>query len=79
MNTKVVDANSRKQTLLEQLNKIQSKIDNLEKQKADRVSKLAKKHQIIELDEKIIEQEFLLIKEKYSALIEENESQGKKN
>lgn len=62
--------NDKKQVLLEQIKKIQSKIDAIEQQRADKINKLAKKFKLIELDDDIIEKEFSLIKEKYAAVIE---------
>ena len=78
MNTKSAAASSKKQALLDQLNKIQSKLDNLDKQRAERITKLAKKYKLLELDEKIIEAEFSLIKEKHLSVIE-NSDPIKKN
>lgn len=72
MNTKSASANTKKQALLDQLSKIQSRLDNLDKQRAEKITKLAKKYKLLELDETIIEAEFSLIKEKHLSVIEQN-------
>lgn len=60
----------KKQILMDQINKLQSKIDAIEKQRADKINKLAKKFKLLDLDDQTIEKEFSLIKEKYSSVIE---------
>ncbi|MFJ1270123.1 hypothetical protein ACD661_16315 [Legionella lytica] len=70
MNTKSASANTKKQALLDQLSRIQSRLDNLDKQRAEKIAKLAKKYNLLELDEHIIETEFSLIKEKHRLVIE---------
>ncbi|CAM4500382.1 MAG: hypothetical protein LEGION0403_FIIPPAGN_01788 [Legionella sp.] len=72
MNTKSASANTKKQALLDQLSKIQARLDNLDKQRAEKITKLAKKYKLLELDEQIIEAEFSLIEEKHRRLIENN-------
>jgi hypothetical protein len=62
--------NDKKQVLLDQIKKIQSKIYNIEKQRAEKINKLAKKFKLLDLDDEIIEKEFSLIKEKYASVIE---------
>lgn len=81
MDIKSPAVSSKKQALLDQLNKIQSKLDNIDKQRAEKITKLAKKFKLLDLDEKIIEHEFSLIKEKYRSVIENNPEQNqiKKN
>lgn len=56
----------KKEQLLSQLKKIQSKIDNLENQRYIKINKLAKKHKLLDLSDDIIEAEFMLMKEKYA-------------
>jgi hypothetical protein len=74
MSTKTSAAIDKKQSLLDQIKKIQSKIDNIEKQRADKINKLAKKFKLFDLDDKILEQEFSLIKEKHLAVLEKNQT-----
>ncbi|HEM6966048.1 TPA: hypothetical protein U2K00_003047 [Legionella pneumophila] len=62
----------KKQVLLDQIKKIQSKIDAIEKQRADKINKLAKKFKLLDLEDEIIEKEFSLIKEKYSSVLEKS-------
>lgn len=81
MSSKPLDANAKKQVLLVKLSKIQSKLENIDKQRAEKITKLAKKFKLLDLDEKIIEQEFSLIKEKYLSASDNNARQDpiKKN
>ena len=65
-------ASDKKQVLLDQIKKIQSKIDAIEKQRADKINKLAKKFKLLDLEDEIIEKEFSLIKEKYSSVLEKS-------
>ncbi len=65
-------ASDKKQVLLEQIKKIQYKIDAIEKQRADKINKLAKKFKLLDLEDEIIEKEFSLISQKYSSLIEKS-------
>lgn len=74
MSAKSAVVTDKKQVLLDQLKRIQSKIDNIEKQRAEKITKLAKKFKLFDLDDKIIEQEFSLIKEKYQATLEKNQN-----
>ena len=71
----------KKEKLLEQLKEIQSKIDSLEKHRAEKIMKLAKKFSLFDLSDKIIESEFSLIKSKYDAKHENAHAMdhGKKN
>ncbi|HAU0369104.1 TPA: hypothetical protein JBF73_07795 [Legionella pneumophila] len=62
----------KKQVLLDQIKKIQSKIDAMEQQRADKINKLAKKFKLLELDDEIIEKEFSLIRDKYSESLEQS-------
>ena len=57
----------KKSKLLEQLKDIQSKIDNLENKRTEKIIKLAKKFSLLDLSDKIIASEFSLIKSKYSS------------
>lgn len=66
-------ASDKKQVLLDQIKKIQSKIDAIEKQRADKINKLAKKFKLLDLEDEIIEKEFSLIKEKYSSVLEKSQ------
>lgn len=74
MSATPTEVSNRKQALLEQMKKIQSKIDNIEKQRAEKINKLAKKFKLYDLDDKIIEREFSLIKDKYHTVTENNPS-----
>ena len=65
-------ASDKKQVLLEQIKKIQYKIDAIEKQRADKINKLAKKFKLLDLEDEIIEKEFSLISQNYSSLIEKS-------
>ncbi|MDQ5930283.1 MAG: hypothetical protein QG594_2070 [Bacteroidota bacterium] len=56
----------KKDKLLSQLQKIQAKIDSLENQRLDKITRLVKKFKILDLSDEIIEQEFALIRAKYS-------------
>ena len=71
----------KKQVLLDQIKKIQSKIDAMEKLRADKINKLAKKFKLLDLDDEIIEKEFSLIKEKYASSLEKSQQEdvAKKN
>lgn len=71
----------KKEMLLEQLKKIQSKIDNLDTQRADKINKLAKKHKLFDLSDSVLEKEFALIKEKYASNADaiQKEERTKKN
>jgi len=71
----------KKEKLLKKLKSIQSKIDNIENQRVEKINKLAKKHKLFELTDDIIEQEFLLIKQKYAAAVSDGTTQDdiKKN
>lgn len=73
--------NEQKEKLLLKIKKIQTKIDALENQRADKIQKLAKKFKLLDLDDAIIEKEFLLIREKYAAYSEKggSDSDIKKN
>lgn len=53
-----------KDKLLKQMADIQNKIDALEEKQAKKISKLVKKHGLMDFDEKILEKEFSLLKEK---------------
>jgi hypothetical protein len=57
----------KKAKLFEQLKDIQSKIDNLENKRSEKIIKLAKKFNLLDLSDKIIASEFELIKQKYSS------------
>ena len=59
----------KKQALLNQLEQIQLKINKFEDKRTKLITKLAKKFNLIDLDPKIIEQEFSLIREKYAAVL----------
>ena len=56
-----------KEKLLNQLKNIQAKISILENQRAEKIMKLAKKFNLLNLPDKTIEHEFALIKSKYEA------------
>jgi len=72
MNNKSSVVNEKKQVLLDQIKKIQFKIDAIEKQRLDKINKLAKKFKLLDLEDAIIEKEFSLINEKYSSVIEKS-------
>lgn len=81
MSAKSPVVTDKKQVLLDQLKRIQSKIDNIEKQRAEKITKLAKKFKLFDLDDQIIEKEFSLIKEKYQSALQDTQSNNdiKKN
>jgi hypothetical protein len=54
-----------KEKLMAQLKDIESKLQNLDKQRAEKIAKLAKKHKITDLDDSIIEREFIELRKKY--------------
>lgn len=56
-----------KEKLLNQLKNIQAKIYILENQRAEKIMKLAKKFNLLNLSDKTIEHEFALIKSKYES------------
>ncbi|MBA2649170.1 MAG: hypothetical protein H0U75_06130 [Legionella sp.] len=72
MTNKAPVTNDKKQVLVEQIKKIQSKIDALENQRVEKINKLAKKFKLLELDDEILEKEFSLIKEKYASILEKS-------
>jgi len=78
MNTKVIEQTDKKQILLDQIKKIQEKIDGIEKKRLEKINQLAKKFKLLDLDDKIIEQEFSLIMEKHAATLMQ-ETKTKKN
>lgn len=53
-----------KNKLLKQMAELQKKIDSLEEKQAKKIAKLIKKHGLMDFDEKILDQEFALLKEK---------------
>lgn len=53
-----------KDKLLKQMADIQKKIDALEEKQAKKISKLVKKHGLMDFDEKTLDKEFSLLKEK---------------
>lgn len=53
-----------KEKLLKQIEDIQKKIDRIEEKKTKKISKLVMKHNLADFDEKILDQEFALLKEK---------------
>lgn len=55
----------KKEKLLERLKDIQSKINNLENQRAEKIGKFAKKFRLFDLSDELIEKEFSFIKDKY--------------
>lgn len=69
MDNKAPVVNHKKQVLIDQIKKIQSKIDAIEHQRAEKINKLAKKFKLLDLDDEIIEKEFSLIKDKYSSTL----------
>lgn len=78
MNTKVIEQTDKKQILLDQIKKIQEKIDGIEKKRLEKINQLAKKFKLLDLDDKIIEHEFSLIMEKHAATLMQ-ETKTKKN
>ena len=64
----------KKEKLLERLKGIQSKIEDLEIKRSEKIMKLAKKFNLFDLSDKTIESEFALIKEKYASLSSDNHS-----
>ena len=53
-----------KDKLLKQMADIQKKIDALEEKQVKKISKLVKKHGLMDFDEKTLDKEFSLLKEK---------------
>lgn len=72
MTNKAPVINDKKQVLLDQIKKIQSKIDAIEKQRVEKINKLAKKFKLLDLEDEILEKEFSLIKEKYASVLEKS-------
>jgi len=64
----------KKEKLLERLKGIQSKIEDLEIKRSEKIMKLAKKFSLFDLSDKTIESEFSLIKEKYASVASDNHS-----
>jgi DNA anti-recombination protein RmuC len=71
----------KKEKLIERLKGIQSKIDDLENQRSEKIMKLAKKFNLFDLSDKTIESEFSLIKAKYASIENNDEAidKSKKN
>lgn len=55
----------KKQILVDQIKKIQLKIDAIENQRVAKVVRLAKKFKLLDLSDEILEKEFSLVKDKY--------------
>lgn len=53
-----------KDKLLKQMADIQNKIDALEEKQVKKISRLVKKHSLMDFDEKTLDKEFSLLKEK---------------
>ena len=64
----------KKEKLLERLKGIQSKIEDLEIKRSEKIMKLAKKFNLFDLSDKTIESEFALIKEKYASVASDGHS-----
>ena len=64
----------KKEKLLERLKGIQSKIEDLEIKRSEKIMKLAKKFNLFDLSDKTIESEFALIKEKYASVASDSHS-----
>lgn len=69
MKTNALEKSDKKQALLEQIKKIQGKIDGIEIKRLEKINQLAKKFKLLDLDDQIIANEFALIMEKYAATL----------
>jgi hypothetical protein len=71
-----------KAKLFEQLKELESKINKFDSARAQIVGNIAKKHQLTDLSDEVLEKEFKSIKEKYKSIIDATLStldSGKKN
>ena len=70
---------SQKEKLLSQLKEIESKLKNIDKQRSDKIGKLAKKHKIVDLSDSVIEKEFIEIRKKYDSELSAKDDSVKKS
>ena len=81
MGTSTTTVTTQKEKLLLKMGQIQAKIDAIENLRSLKITKLAKKFKLLELDDATIEKEFSLIQEKHAAFLSTNPEGGdiKKN
>jgi hypothetical protein len=81
MKTNKTTKEEKKEKLLNQLKAIQEKLALIENQRSEKIIKLAKKYNLINLSDKIIKHEFELIQSKYEEQLKNTSDQddSKKN